>query len=162
MPSSVLCGRISRMVVHSTDWISQTPLFNGSWEDLILRLTQSVSDSFQATKPLRTVAAFLDYSKAYDHVWRQDLIITMFETGVPLQILRWVKAFLQNRHARVLFNGTLSKRRKMLQGPQGSVLAPLLLLFYINGPQKVIPDGVFLGMYADDVCLLNTTTNQTL
>ena len=71
-------------------------------------LLQSVSDGFQATKLLRTVAAFLDYSKAYDRVWRHDLIITMFETGVPLQILRWVNAFLQNREAIVSLLMTLS------------------------------------------------------
>ena len=114
----LLLGRIPRIRRHRC------------CEELILRVTQSVSDGFQATEPSRTVAAFLDYSKAYDRVYRQDLIITMFETGVPLQILRWVNAFLQNRQARVLFNGTLSNKKKMLQGlPQGSVLAPLLFLF---------------------------------
>lgn len=72
-----------------------------------------MSDGLQAKKPLRTVATFLDYSKAYDWMWRANVILTMDEFDVPMQLLRWISALLQNRPARLCLNGTLSRRRRM-------------------------------------------------
>ncbi len=46
-----------------------------SCEDQVLRLTQSISDGYQATKPKNTALTLLDYSKAFDCVWREDLLI---------------------------------------------------------------------------------------
>ena len=40
-------------------------------EDQVLRLTQSISDGFQAKPTLRTILALLDFSKAYDRVWKK-------------------------------------------------------------------------------------------
>ena len=37
-------------------------------EDQLIRLTQSISDGFQANPALRTILALLDFSKAYDRV----------------------------------------------------------------------------------------------
>ena len=48
----------------------------------------------------------------------------------PLTLVRWIASFLEERHAKVMFGGTLSKLRRMRQ--QGSVLSPLLFVFYIN------------------------------
>jgi hypothetical protein len=43
---------------------------------------------------------------------------------------------------------------RMKQGlPQGSVLSPLLFLFYIDTVREVIPKGVNVSMYADDLAL---------
>ena len=99
--------------------------------DQILRIVQKIDDGFQQKK--KSVIALLDLSKAYDMVWQQKLIITMKETGVPQQFLQWISNFLQNRQAKVRLNNAEGKSMKIRQGlPQGSVLAPLLFLFYIN------------------------------
>jgi hypothetical protein len=125
-----------------------------SCEDQVLRITQAISDGFQVNPSLRTVLALLDYSKAYDRVWREELVLMMADMGIPAGITRWVWSFLQNRQANVSFNNTECRRRPIRQGlPQGSVLAPLLFLIYIDSVSKVIPAGVNLAMYADDVSL---------
>ena len=42
----------------------------------------------------------------------------------------------------------------MRQGlPQGALLSPLLFLFYIDAVWQVVPKGVAVSMYADDLAL---------
>jgi len=79
-----------------------------SREDQIIQVTKLISNGFHSRPARYTVAALLDYSKAYERVWRQELIITMYEIGIPMQLLRWLWSFLQNRHARVYYNGSFS------------------------------------------------------
>ena len=125
-------------------------------EDQILRLVQKIDDGFQ--KKHKSLLVLLDFSKAYDTVWRERLLTTMLDRGIPSQYVQWLFAFLQNRQANVRFNGTLSKTKKMCQGlPQGSVLAPILFLFYINELAAFLPDDVLISMYADDVSILATS-----
>jgi len=128
-----------------------------SCEDQILGVTQSISDGFQTKPGKRSVLVLLDYSKAYDKVWReelQELLMTMHEVGVPAVFLQWFRGFLLNRQARVSYNDTLGRTRRIRQGlPQGSVLSPLLFLFYINSVSDNIPKSVNCAMYADDVSL---------
>ena len=122
-----------------------------SCEDQILRITQNISDGFQKKPMGRTVLLMLDYSKAYDKVWVEDLLIEMIKKGVPLMFVKWIKAFLQGRTARVLYNGCLSNVVEMRQGlPQGAVLSPLLFLFFIDNLHTLIPEGVEIAMFADD------------
>jgi len=125
-----------------------------SCEDQILRVTQSISDGFQSKPGKRSVLVLLDYSKAYDKVWREELLMVMHEQGVPAVFLRWIRGFLLNRQARVSYNDTLGRTRRIRQGlPQGSVLSPLLFLFYINSVPENIPSSANCAMYADDVSL---------
>ena len=96
----------------------------------------------------------LDYSKAYDRVWRQDLILSMSEKGVPGTMLRWINNFLENRIARVEVNGCQGKKAHMKQRlPQGSVLSPLLFLFFINEFAELLPDHTDCALFADDASL---------
>ncbi len=67
---------------------------NRSCEDHILRLTQSISDGYQATKPKKTVLTLLDYSKAFDRVWREDLLIRAIDKGLPIAYAQWLRDFL--------------------------------------------------------------------
>ena len=128
-----------------------------SCEDQITRIVQAIEDGFQKKEMNRSILVLLDFSKAYDMVWREKLITVMAEKGVPLQLLRWLNGFLQNRQAKVRFCNVLSKSRKMEQGlPQGSVLSPILFLFYINELAELLPETVISSMFADDVSILGT------
>ena len=49
----------------------------------------------------------------------------------------------------------------MHQGlPQGSVLAPILFVFYINSLAELLPDYNFNALFADDVSILAQDTNK--
>ncbi|MES9973890.1 MAG: reverse transcriptase family protein, partial [Candidatus Thiodiazotropha sp.] len=79
-----------------------------STEDQLIRLSQSISDGFQSTPMKRTVLALLDYSKAYDRVWRDALLLKLNHKGVPAHMIRWIQAWLANRKNWVTFHGASS------------------------------------------------------
>jgi ribonuclease HI len=125
-----------------------------STEDQVLRLSQSISDGFQARKPLRTVLALLDFSKAFDTVWRSRLLDGMLAKGVPRRYVQWVSGFLRNRRGAVKWFGSCGRWKGLKQGvPQGAVLSPLLFLFFIDAVTEVLPDHVEVSMYADDIAI---------
>ena len=97
--------------------------------------------------------ALIEYSRAYDKVWRNALFFKMQQMGIPTKMLRWVQAWLSNRLTWVTFDGEKSKTVILKQGvPQGSVLSPLLFFFYIND----LPNGIAqsnVSLFADDVAV---------
>ena len=146
-------------LAESNNWFS--PLQAGfrkgrSCEDQILKITQAIEDGFHHKRPhKRSVLVLLDFSKAYDTVWRQKLLLSMLDKGVPMYLVHWLWGFLQNRLAKVRFNGTLSSSQLYIQGlPQGSVLSPILFLFYINNLAEILPPETVNALYADDVTIL--------
>ena len=61
-------------------------------------------------------------------------------------------SYLEDRHQRVVLNGSHSEYAKLKSGvPQGSVLGPLLFLVYINDLEKNIKSNV--KFFADDTML---------
>jgi len=121
-----------------------------STEDQVIRMSQMVHDGFQERK--RTVMVLIDFSKAFDTVWRSGLIKKMIKMKIPTQYTSWISAFLTDRKAQVRYGSSTSRFRRMLNGvPQGSVLSPLLFLLYIND----ICDGldVNVSLFADDLAL---------
>ena len=145
---------------EAKDWFSkyQAGFRKGrSCVDQILRMVQQIDDGFQNTPMKRSVLALLDLSKAYDKVWKEKLLLDMHDKGVPLSILRWIAAFLRNRQAKVRFNNVLGNTKLLKQGlPQGSVLAPILFLFYINSLTERLGDEATISLFADDITILAT------
>ena len=62
-------------------------------EDQVLRIVQEASDGFQEKKSKRTVLALLDFSKAFDTVWREKLQCGAKSycqsCGIPESHLQW-------------------------------------------------------------------------
>ena len=80
-----------------------------------------------------TVLTLVDYARTYDRVSRDALLLNMLRKGVSPRLIRWIQAWLANRQRWVTLEGAKSKKTILKQGvPQGSVLSPLLFLFYID------------------------------
>ena len=115
--------------------------------DQIIRLSQAIEDGFQSKPMQRAVMVLLDYSKAFDTVWRSKLLTSMAAKGVPIEYIKWLYSFLQNRQASVRLHGASSTTVRLQQGvPQGCVLSPLLFVFFINNVGVIL---LLLGVKAN-------------
>ena len=122
-----------------------------STEDQLLRLSQSISDVFQQSPMQRAVVAHFDYSRAYNKVRRDALLMKMSQKGIPSGMVRWIQAWLSDRLTWVTFDGVRSRTENMKQGvPQGSVLSPLPFLFYIDDLASAV-GAPPVSLFADDV-----------
>ena len=76
---------------------------------------------------------FLDISQAFDKVWHKGLIYQLKQNGVAGNFLNTLANFLKDRKQRVVLNGKNSTWVSVEAGvPQGSILALLLFLIYVN------------------------------
>ena len=94
----------------------------------------------------------LDFCKAFDKVPHLRLFYKLHHYGIRGSVLTWITDFLTDRSQRVILDNKESNPCSVLSGvPQGTVLAPLLFLIYINDLPLHVSNKVRL--YADDVIL---------
>jgi len=95
---------------------------------------------------------FLDISKAFDRVWHKGLLHKLKCFGVGGILIKWISDYLTNRCQKVVLNGQESKTMSTNSGvPQGSILAPLLFLIFMNDIEESIASDMFI--FADDTTL---------
>ena len=94
----------------------------------------------------------LDISKASDRVRHKALLSKMSILGINPVFVSWVASFLSGRSITVRIDGVLSDKHAIQAGvPQGSVLAPVIFLIFINDLLAVITSHIH--SYADDSIL---------
>ena len=95
---------------------------------------------------------YMDFQKAFDTVPHRRLLRKLQSYGIKGKLLRWLQDFLSNRQQKVKVNRSLSSATSILSGiPQGSVLGPMLFIFFINDLPDDIKSEVLL--FADDTKL---------
>ena len=113
----------------------------------------------------QTDLILLDFSKAFDKVAHEKLLLKLHQYGIRGDTLNWIKYFLDNRKQTVVINGINSDEVPVSSGvPQGSVLGPILFLAYINDLPEQVKSRV--RFFADDTAMYlaisSTTEGQVL
>ena len=97
----------------------------------LIHLTDKIRE--QLDKGNFACGIFVDFRKAFDTVGHQILIQKLNYYGIRGIANNWFCSYLQNRTQFVSINGFDSNVNAICCGvPQGSILEPLLFLFYIN------------------------------
>jgi hypothetical protein len=129
--------------------------------DQIARLQD---DAFKSTScGQHTLAVFLDFSRAFDMVWRDGLLHKLHKLGVGGNVLNYVQDFLTDRSIRVKVGDALSDKYRMENGtPQGSVISPLLFNVMINDIPKPVDPATNTSVFADDSAAWKSGSNVRL
>ena len=104
---------------------------------------------------------YLDFSKAFDSIVHSKLIAKLSCYGIDHVLLSLIGSFLSNRFQYVKVDKSYSYILPVIRGvPQGSVLGPLLFIFYVNDICTLSPAGVTIKLFADDTKLYTVFSDK--
>ena len=109
---------------------------------------------------MQLLEAINDFHNCLDTGSHIDALFLDFTCyGINNNLLQWFNDYLTDRSQYVLIDGVSSKSHPVLSSvPQGSVLAPLLFLIYIND----ITDSIIntIRLYADNVLIYRVINSK--
>ena len=110
---------------------------------------------------LKTFVAHIDFTRAFDSVSRPKLLYKLQNAGIAGKTLSCIKSMLCNRLQQVKVGNVLSDFKAVTSGiSQGSVLGPVLFIFYINDITKSATAPSMIKLYADDLKALYRKKRQ--
>ena len=129
-----------------------------STEDTVVALTEYLYENLNSKR--HSIAVFIDFAKAFDTVDHCIMLNKLEAYGIRGLALDLFRSFLSNRNHTVKMNNSISAPKSLNIGlPQGSQLAPLLFLLYINDLAN-ISDNFYPLLYADDTTLCFSGLSQ--
>lgn len=153
---------INYMNLHSVINSNQFGFVKGSnTTTATLNLLKEIYDNLNSSK--KTACIFIDVMKAFDSMDFDILLSKLQSIGIGGKVLELLADYLDNRSQCVFANGVLSDFQTIKTGsPQGSVLAPILFLIYVNDMFDLSLSGT-LQLFADDaVCTYGSADYASL
>ena len=121
--------------------------------DAIILLTEKIYECFNAGDGSFCLNIFVDFQKCFDcidHIILINKLRLYGITGLPLDL---IEDYLCDRTQSVRVRDSLSSTRSITKGvPQGSILGPLLFLFFINDLARLSNNFTPI-LFADDTTL---------
>lgn len=101
----------------------------------------------------------LDFSEAFNKIVHQKLITKLRDLNLPYIFIAWIADYITERSQFVSVDRNNSRSLPAASGvPQGSVLGPLLFLFYVNYIVNTVLPGTQIRLFADDCVLFRQVT----
>ena len=99
--------------------------------DLLAYAVHVWSSALESSGESRVIS--LDISKAFDRVWRKDLLAKLPMFGLNQTLINWIGSFLSERSIAVRVDGFLSNLHSInADVPQGSVISLYSFILFIN------------------------------
>ena len=93
---------------------------------------------------------YLNMSKAFDKVNHKRLLLCLCKYGFGSNFLNWFQSYLQDRRQQITILGASSSPSQVTSGVlQGSILEPIMFLFYENDLPSSVKNSS-IATYADD------------
>ena len=129
-----------------------------STSQAISLLINSITNSFNKNE--KSLAIFLDLSKAFDKISIEILLKKLDHYGIRGQAYIWFKNYLLNRKQQVVCSDVLSftNNSSTIGFPQRSILGLLLFLIYVNDFNNRLTKSKAI-MFADDTTVWTSHKN---
>ena len=155
---SCLGKTAEKMILARLQWVT------GSLHKHIYAFTSNkgardcITEMLTSISGRKAVVTFIDLEKAFETASAPAILESLAKRGARGKLLRWTKDFLNNRQARVCFQGSLSEQRTFTNGtPQGSILSPFLFnILAENFVTLPLGAGTKILCYADDIAVITT------
>ena len=135
-------------------------LKGSSTEKAVLNLTEYFYRNLNLG--LHSIAIYVDFKKAFDSIDHTILLQKLENYGIRGVALQWFKSFLRDRSHTVKIQNSISDRKTLNIGiPQGSQIAPVLFLLYINDLPNFSTEASTI-LFADDttICFSNSNLSE--
>jgi len=128
-----------------------------SCQTALIRLVENWLKNLDEGEIIGTL--FIDLKKAFDLVDHKILLYKLKLYNFSDQTLHLFQSYLTNRVQVVKDDDIVSEKQIIISGvPQGSILGPLLFIFYVNDIHLYTKDAS-VDMYADDTTMYKSHKN---